>query len=54
MSHLYDDYDFPTDDPLAIGDGIYYDGGMYGPDGGPDTPPTTTGNEIQATPATKP
>ncbi|WP_338704035.1 hypothetical protein V2W30_39755 (plasmid) [Streptomyces sp. Q6] len=25
-----------ADDPYAIGDGIYYDGGLYGLDGGPD------------------
>ncbi|MGW1606577.1 hypothetical protein [Streptomyces eurythermus] len=39
MSNPYDDYDFPADDPTAIGDGIYYDGGLYGPTGGPDTNP---------------
>ncbi|MFJ8929251.1 hypothetical protein ACIRLA_22000 [Streptomyces sp. NPDC102364] len=44
MPHLigiYDD-DFdpnacPADaDDMSVGDGIYYDGGVYGPDGGPD------------------
>ncbi|WP_278197446.1 hypothetical protein [Streptomyces cylindrosporus] len=36
QSNPYDDYDSPTDDTDTIGDGIYYDGGLYGPDGGPD------------------
>ncbi|CAK7288641.1 hypothetical protein [Streptomyces misionensis] len=39
MTNPYDDYDFPADDTDStdIGDGIYYDGGLYGPNGGPDT-----------------
>ncbi|MFJ6667426.1 hypothetical protein [Streptomyces sp. NPDC091383] len=43
---LYDDYDFPDDSSSTeVGDGIYYDGGLYGPDGGPDTPATSRDDE---------
>ncbi|WP_420032248.1 hypothetical protein ACN2WE_05140 [Streptomyces sp. cg28] len=45
MTHrigIYEDEfpDFYRQDADDIGDGIYYDGGLYGPDGGPDTPDT--------------
>lgn len=39
MTNPYDDFDFPDSDPMDTGDGIYYDGGVYGPYGGPDIHP---------------